>query len=337
VTDFDQLPVPRQKQLVTELAEKALVEWGLEGAGLSLLKHRENSVFRVQQPGGEPRVLRVHRLDYHSDRQLASELTWLDSLRGAGVQTTHCVPCLDGEPFANVATAELPEPRQCDLLEWVPGSAIGSLEDGVNLPADTLHEVYRQAGEQAARIHNHGETWHPPPGFDRLAWDERGYFGESGAICGRYWDLETLTPGELDLLHRARDASAQALAGFGKAPDCYGMVHGDFLPENLFWDGSVIRLIDWDDTGFGWHLHDFATALFPHLGQETEAPVLAAMLEGYRSQRALPDDHLELLDHVVMARALSYVGWVASRPEAGRELAPLAVAGACMLAELLLQ
>jgi Ser/Thr protein kinase RdoA (MazF antagonist) len=337
VTDFDQLPLPRQKELVTQLAEQALGRWGMEDAQLTLLKHRENSVFKIEPPRGEPCVMRVHRLNYHTDQQLASELTWLDSLREAGVQTTHCVPCLNGEPFAKVATAELPETRQCDLLEWVPGNAIGSLENGVDLPADTLHEVYRQAGEQAARIHNHGEQWRPPPEFDRLAWDEQGYFGEAGAICGRYWDLESLTPGELDLLHRAHDATAQALADFGKSPDRYGMVHGDFLPENLFYDGSVVRLIDWDDTGFGWHLHDFATALFPHLGQDSQDPVLAAMLEGYRAQRALPDDHLELLDHVVMARALSYVGWVASRPEAGRELAPLAVAGACMLAELLLQ
>ena len=115
------------------------------------------------------------------------------------------------------------------------------------------------------------------------------------------------------------------------------MIHGDFLPENLFYDGGTVRLIDWDDTGYGWHLADIATALFPHLGGETLEPVLAAMLQGYRSQRPLPEEHLELLDHLVMARALSYVGWVASRPEAGRELAPMAVAGACMLAELLLQ
>ena len=337
MNDFDRIPVPRQKQLVTQLAAQALAAWDLAGAKLTLLKHRENSVFKVEQPGSDPRVLRVHRLDYHSDQQLASELTWLDSLRAAGVQTTRCVPCNDGAAFTRVSTPALPDARQCDLLEWVPGRPIGSLEEGVNLSADILPEVYRQAGEQAALIHNHGETWKPPAEFDRLAWNECGYFGESGAICGRYWDLESLSPGELGLLHRARDITARALADFGKAPDRYGMVHGDFLPENLFFDGRTLRLIDWDDTGFGWHLHDFATALFPHLGTESQEQVLTAMVEGYRPLRPLPDEHLAILDYLVMARALSYVGWVASRSEAGRELAPMAVAGACFLAETLLQ
>ena len=198
MTEFDQLPVPRQIQLVSQLAEQALADWDLEGARLSLLKHRENSVFKVQPVAGEPRVMRVHRHDYHSDGQLASELTWLDSLREVGVQTTHCVRCRNGSAFAKVSIPELPGTRQCDLLEWVPGQAIGSLEEGVDLPADTLLDVYRQAGEQAALIHNHGENWTPPADFDRLNWDERGYFGEQGAICGRYWDLESLTPQQLE-------------------------------------------------------------------------------------------------------------------------------------------
>ncbi len=335
MTDFDKLPVERQQQLMKSLAVEALAHWGLEGAALSLLKHRENTVFRVQPAGGEPRVMRVHRKDYHSDRRLASELTWLNSLRGAGVQTTRCIPCLDGAPFATVRCAEVPEGRQCDLLEWVPGEAVGSLEEGVPLPQETLRAVYRQAGEQAARIHNHGERWQPPPEFDRLAWDENGYFGETGAICGRYWDLETLSPDQLALLHRARDTTARALADFGKGPDRYGLVHGDFLPENLFYDGCTVRLIDWDDTGYGWHLHDFATATFAHIGRDTHDIALAAMVEGYRAHRPLPDEHLAMLRFLVMARALSYVGWVHSRPEAGRELAPLAVAGACLLAEML--
>lgn len=335
MTEFDRLPVAQQRELMQSLAAAALAQWDLEDAALVLLKHRENTVFRVQPADGEPRVMRVHRKDYHSDRQLASELTWLNSLRGVGVQTTRCLPCRDGAPFATVSTDEVPEGRQCDLLEWVPGEPVGSLEEGVNLPEESLRAVYRQAGEQAARIHNHGEQWAPPPEFDRLAWDENGYFGESGAICGRYWDLEALTPGQLALLHRARDATARALADFGKAPDRYGLVHGDFLPENLFYDGRTVRLIDWDDTGFGWHLHDFATAMFAHIGRDSHDVALAEMVAGYRAHRPLPEAHLAMLPYLVMARALSYVGWVHSRPEAGRELAPLAVAGACLLAELL--
>ncbi len=336
MNEFDSLPVARQVELMRDVAVVALPRWGLADAGLELLKHRENTVFKVTPRQGEPLVMRVHRRDYHSDVQLTSELRWLESLRAAGVETTEGVPCSDGALFARAATGAVPEGRQCDLLRWVPGEPIGSLEEGVHLEPGVLQAVYGQVGEQAARIHNHGERWSPPEGFSRLAWDENGYFGETGAICGRYWDLSSLTAEQLALLHRSRELTARALGAFGKQPDRYGLVHGDFLPENLFYDGRTVRLIDWDDTGFGWHLHDFATAMFPHLGQPSFDVALAAMTAGYRRERPLPDEHLEILPFLVMARTLSYVGWVHSRGDAGRELAPVAVAVACALAEDLL-
>ena len=332
---FDLLPLERQLELVHELASAALPLWGQEDAKLELLKHRENSVFKVTPEAGEPLVMRVHREHYHTDSQLSSELQWLKSLREVGVTTTVGVPCRDGALFARVRCAGLPEGRQCDMLRWVSGHAIGSIEEGVNLDANTMQEVYRQVGEQAALIHNHGETWQRPAGFSRMTWDEQGFFGETGAISGRYWDLDSLTPPQLDLLHRAKQVTADALADFGKTPDRYGLVHGDFLPENLFFDGKTVQLIDWDDTGFGWHIYDFATAMFPHLDRPSLDVALPAMTAGYREHRSLPDAQLNMLPFLVMARTLSYVGWVASRREAGRELEDLAVGTACALAEQL--
>lgn len=330
------LPSERQLQLLTELGANALSHWGLEGADLQLLKHRENTVMKVTASSGHQYAMRIHRLAYHSDTNLLSELQWLDSLRVAGIATTEAIRTLDDSLFVSVNTAALPEGRQCDLLTWVPGSAIGSIEEGVALDEDTLTTVYHSAGELAARIHNHGETWPRPRGFTRLSWDEAGFFGESGSVCGRYWDLADLTPDQLALLHQARDVTAAALDDFGKSADRYGLVHGDMLPENLFYDGSELRLIDWDDTGFGWHLYDFATALFAHLGRPTFDTALAAMVKGYRRHRALPDEHLEMLPILIMARALSYVGWAHTRRETAGKLIPLIIDGACELAQQLI-
>ena len=103
--------------------------------------------------------MRVHRQDYHSDRALASELTWLNSLRDAGVQTTRCIPCRDGAPFTRVATTGLPEGRQCDLLEWVPGKPVGSLEDGVQLPDDTRFSPTQNWRCSTRRVMRHVLRW----------------------------------------------------------------------------------------------------------------------------------------------------------------------------------
>ncbi len=335
--EFEALPRQRQLQLLTGLGTTALSRWGLDDARLELLKHRENTVMQVTAPGGERYAMRIHRIGYRSDVELLSELQWLDSLREAGVPTTEPLRASDGSLFATVATDALPEGRQVDLLEWVPGRAIGSIEEGVDLVGAELVAVYRTAGALAARIHNHGQHWQRPPGFTRLSWDEQGFFGETGSVCGCYRDLPDLSPSQLALLDRARDITAAALAEFGKAPDRWGLVHGDFLPENLFYDGSELRLIDWDDTGFGWHLYDFTTALVPHLGRDSFDPVLAAMVEGYRNHRPLPDEHLKILPFLLMARALSYVGWAHTRRQAAGDMVPVVIAVSCELAQQLLE
>jgi Ser/Thr protein kinase RdoA (MazF antagonist) len=329
---FEALPRERQLQLLRNLGLKALVHWGFDGAGLELLKHRENTVMKVTTAAGERYAMRIHRIGYRSDAELLSELQWLDSLRAVGIPTTEPRPARGGALFVAVSTADLPEGRQVDLLEWVPGRAIGSVEEGVDFDGDTLVGVYRVAGELAARIHNHGESWSSPPGFTRLHWDEQGFFGDSGSVCGCYRDLPDLSPAQLELLDSARDATAAALAEFGKGADRYGMVHGDFLPENLFYDGCQLRLIDWDDTGFGWHLYDFTTALVPHLGRDSFEAVLAALVEGYRLHRALPDEHLQILPFLLMARALSYLGWVHSRRQTAGDMVPNVIAVSCELA-----
>jgi len=335
--EFESLARESQLLLLTELGASALAHWGLEDACLELLKHRENTVLQVTAKGGKRYAMRIHRLGYRSDPELLSELQWLESLREVGIPTTEPVPARDGSLFVSAATDGLPEGRQVDLLKWVPGGPIGSIEEGVDLESEELAGVYRMAGALAARIHNHGEHWQRPAGFTRLCWDERGFFGETGSVCGCYRDLPDLSPEQLALLDRARDATASALGEFGKAPDRWGLVHGDFLPENLFYDGTQLRLIDWDDTGFGWHLYDFTTALVPHLGRDSFDPVLAAMVEGYRNHRPLPDEHLEILPFLLMARALSYVGWAHTRRRTAGDMVPVVIAVSCQLAQQLLE
>lgn len=59
------------------LGAEALSHWKLTGAQLTLLKKRENAVFRVQTEGGERYALRIHRHGYHADAALVSELRWM--------------------------------------------------------------------------------------------------------------------------------------------------------------------------------------------------------------------------------------------------------------------
>ena len=68
-----------------------------------------------------------------------------------------------------------------------------------------------------------------------------------------------------------------------------------FAPENVMVDGGSLRLIDFDDAGFGWHLFGLVTALFFLCDEDYFDSAEAALIEGYRKHRSLTDEDLELL------------------------------------------
>jgi Ser/Thr protein kinase RdoA (MazF antagonist) len=316
------------------LAAKALQEWGIEDAELDLIKHRENAVYGVTNGSDTRYALRVHRYNYHTDDELRSELQWMDALDEYGVHTPSIIPASDGQMFKVVATDDVPHGRQCDLLAWVDGKPLGSIEGDGEADPEVLKSSYYTVGKLMAKLHNHAAEWILPDGFTRHAWDIDGITGEN-PFWGRYWELDALTPAQSDLLIAAAEIVRHKLEAFGSGSDRYGMIHADFLPENLLADGDNLNLIDFDDAGFGWHLFDIATSVFFLLGEEFFDDVLQALIDGYRTERELTDEHLETLPTLLMARGLTYVGWIHTRreTETAKELTPVVVEGVCALAE----
>lgn len=333
--DFEALTQVERIARLEQLARGALAHWHLDGAQLALLKYRENAVFRVTAATtGERFVLRVHRPGYHSDAEVRSELQWMAALSDAGIETPAVVQTAAGDLFVTVSHDLVPEPRQCDLLRWVEGRAIGDIEGGHVASADEVRSSHRQAGRLAALIHNHGQRWQQPPGFTRPCMDFAGLIGDR-AYLGPYGACRLLSPGDVALLDQARDGVERALAAFGQGADRYGLTHGDFLPENLLRDGDTVRIIDFDDCGFGWHVMDIATSLLFLLGEPHYDAAYSGFVDGYRSARALPDEHLAMLPVFLLTRAMTYVGWCGSRPEApvSQEKGPVVVAATLALAE----
>lgn len=314
------------------IARGALRHWKLEGAGLDLLKYRENAVFRVAA-GEERYALRVHRPGYHSDAALRSELQWMEALREGGVDVPRIVPTANGEPFVRENTPGLPSPVQVDLFEWIEGRPLGSVEGGVAADGGNLHALYRSLGVLAATLHDQSEAWSPPPSFVRHAWDEGGLAGDR-PFWGPFLDLPQLGPDERKLLAAARERVHEQLGRLSKAPSGYGLIHADFTPENVLVDGARLRLIDFDDAGYGWHLFELVTPLFFLMEDPCFDDARDALVGGYRERRRLDEEQLARLPLFFLARAFTYLGWVNSRPETttARELTPMLVAAACRLA-----
>jgi Ser/Thr protein kinase RdoA (MazF antagonist) len=328
--EFDSLPPAEQVERVNELATAALERFALApDSTLELLKHRENTVFRIDEPGlGRRWVLRVHRAGYQTRASIHSELAWMDALRDSGLRTPRALPGRDGERVQTVSASGVPEPRHCSVLSWI---------DGEPLEATQSVEAYALLGELHARLHHHSRGWIPPPGFTRQRWDERGMIGDE-PLWGRFQDLAALDVDQRALLEEARRVVLERLERFGRGGDRFGLIHADFMPDNVLIHAGEAFVIDFDDCGFGWNLYDPATLFSATVTDEAFPSLLDAWTEGYRSVAELPDEHLAELPTFIMARGLVGLGWLHTRRET--DLARLITDGfvklACEYAESLL-
>jgi Ser/Thr protein kinase RdoA (MazF antagonist) len=336
--DFYNLSPDDQALRMHQFALAALGHWEGSFSDVKLVKFRENAVFSARRSDGVRVALRVHRHGYHTDAELRSELYWMKSLADAGIGAPPIIPAANGEIFMTVKAPGVPEPRQVDMLAWVGGEPVGTSENGVSLPAQEAASLFFKAGALAARLHNHTNAMVLPDHFVRHAWDAEGLIGAQ-PFWGPFLKLDLLAPLERALLQKASSKAAADLVAFGMGNHNYGLIHADFVPENLLNDGDQLNLIDFDDSGFGWHMFELATALYFNTDNPCYPDLVAALIAGYRSARPLPDAQVSLLPLFMFLRGTTYLGWVQTRAETetAKELGPFLIERTCQMAREYLQ
>ena len=332
-TDFYSLTPTEQGKCMQGLAAEALKQWNLEGAELTLITMRENAVFRVEGSAGERYVLRVHRHDYHSDASLHSEHQWTTALCASGLDLPPIIPTTAGEYFCHVQSSGVPERRQVDVSAWVGGRSMADvLAD--NSDPKAIMEALSAIGRLAARIHNQATSWQLPEGFVRHAWDADGLAGGQ-PLWGRFWELPDLTRSQRALVVEARDKVHADLLAYGQPAETYSLIHADLLPDNILVEDKTVRLIDFDDAGFGWHQFELATVLVTWLQTDDFDMARDAVVAGYREERDLSEEALSHLPLFFLARALTWLGWTLTRyeTETAQEMRPFIIEIASALAE----
>jgi Ser/Thr protein kinase RdoA (MazF antagonist) len=309
MSGFERLTQEGKLACLAELARAALASYGLARATPPVLVNlSENATYRVDDPASGRRfAMRVHREGYHSRNAIASELAWLQALRADGVVITPVpVPGLDGELIQVVPHPAMPRPRHVVLFAWESGTEPSE--------KDNLFGKFRLLGEVTARMHRHSLAWKRPASFERLTWDFDTSVGDQ-PHWGSWRDGMGLDPDKTALFTRTVDLIGKRLERFGRSPDRFGLIHCDMRLANLLIDGDVVKVLDFDDSGFSWFLYDAATAVsfFEH---EPHVPeLLAAWVEGYRQVRDLPVEDEAEIPTFVMLRRLILVAWIGSHSE----------------------
>lgn len=288
------------------LAREAQRVWGGTGAP-KLLKLRENAVYAVNLPETGRAVLRLHRRGYQSEAAIRSELWWMTALADHGLAVPRPLVTPDGAPLAHLADG-----RIASMLAWVEGAPVG--EAGLPLPGDGAAQMRLHAsiGHALAGLHILTDRLKLPPWFQRPRWDGEGLVGPA-PFWGRFWEHPAATPAERGLLSQARDAARERLADYAAQGADQGLIHADVLRENVLLAGHGVALIDFDDCGFGFRLHDLGTALSQSLAEPLLPDILTGLVEGYATERPLSAADRAMLPWFTGLRCFASVGWTMPR------------------------
>jgi Ser/Thr protein kinase RdoA (MazF antagonist) len=309
VTGFDTLTHAQQLPLLLELAEAATTLYELpNGIAVTLINLSENATYKVEAPDGRRWALRIHRDGYHSKSAIASELGWLMDLRSSGVVTTPVpVQGRDGEFIQQQRHARMAGPRNIVLFNWETGIEPGISED--------LSGPFEVLGEVTARMHLHARKWKRPASFTRLTWDFETSLGEDNPHWGRWRDGMGVDAAKQKLFRRTVDLVGKRLAAYGQGQERFGLIHCDLRLANLMMDGPDVKVIDFDDCGFGWFMYDAATPVSFYEHEPHVPELIESWKTGYRRIIALAKADEAEIPTFVMLRRLLLVAWIGSHKE----------------------
>ncbi|MBB3773752.1 Ser/Thr protein kinase RdoA (MazF antagonist) [Angulomicrobium tetraedrale] len=299
-------------------------------AEVALLNISENATFRIGS-GHHQSILRVHRQNYHTFTEISSELAWMEDIRSSGIVE---VPvALSDEHGTTIQT--LPSHggvpgRHAVMFSYLPGKA-PSVEE--NLP-----HWFTVLGEVTARLHRHSMAWTPPKWFVRHVWDADAMHG-ARKLWGAWQSAIDLGNDGKAIIGLAVDKIRHELGEYGQSPDRFGLVHADLRLANLLIDGDRLKVIDFDDSGFSWHMYDFAAAVsfIEHLPNIPE--LRDAWLDGYSKKAPVTSQDRNIIPTMVMTRRILLMAWLASHREIplSKEIGGLFTEQTVMLSELYLR
>jgi len=294
-----------QARRVRRLAQEALSEYRIAAESVELLSHYNNTTFLVRtsglSEGTEGRfVLRVSRPGFQGREEIVSEILWLEALRrGANLHVPEAIPTPEEEYVVRAEAPGVPEPRDCVLFRWIRGRFLDrSLGPG----------HMRLAGETLARVHLHGQRWKRPTAFSRKAWGIELLKGDEDGVDDRaFWSH--IGRQECRTVEATFRTILRYMSSIGRGSEAYGLIHADYHHGNFLFLGETVRVIDFDECGWGYYAYDIAVALSGVRHRRSYAEYRSAFLDGYRSVRSVSSEEEMAIGPFLAGRLLTLAIW----------------------------
>lgn len=284
---FDQLSWPARVRRLRGLAVAALRHYDLSVTRLDLHRADTNLLYRVYTADGRQYALRVANGQWRTLDDARAEILWLDALaRETTVPVPRIARTKTGEAVVLPTAPGTPAGHHALLMDWLPGVTLGHRLTTANLT---------KMGELFGQLHVQAGAWQPPAGFTTRRFDRMIARGEpetllSPAMVAHY------TPAATRLLEQMVAKVSHAYQQLDPAD--LRVIHCDLWHDNIKVYRGVLYPFDFEDTIWGYRLHDIAMAmldLYEVVDQPTYAGLLAAFRQGYARHLAWPEGDLTLL------------------------------------------
>jgi Ser/Thr protein kinase RdoA (MazF antagonist) len=268
----------------------------------------ENATYLVSNPETARKlgVLRVGRPGYHTLAEYESEIAWLRQINDyTPLAVANPITARDESYIQHVEGTD-GEVFTCIVTEFLEGEAPDE--------EDTEHVVdqFKLLGEVTAYLHRQTYIWNKTKDLSRWHWDFDNVIGAT-AKWGRWQDFSGITSEETSQLARCAAIIKHRLERYGRSPENYGLIHADLRQANILIDSeSKIKVIDFDDCGFGWHVQDLASAISFIEHKEVVPDLINAWLEGYKKIMPFTDTDFMEIDTFIMMRRLQLTAWMGS-------------------------
>lgn len=285
---FESLTWAGKLRRFRKLAEDALRQYDVTVKECHLLSYDTNIIYRVTAADGTRYALRLANGRWRTATDAESEVSWLNALaRDTAIPVPRILPTRSGASLATPQAEGTPAGHHAILMSWQPGVVLGKQLSAANL---------QKMGELFAQLHQHGKLWQPPAGFTTRRFEQFLSRGEEDRFLSDAFAVH-YDPQTLKMLQLMRQRVESAYAALDPAD--LRVIHCDLWHDNIKIHKGVLYPFDFEDTIWGYRLHDIAMAmldLYEDIGEsEHYEALLAAFRRGYETHLAWPDGDMTLL------------------------------------------
>jgi len=259
--------------------------YGGEPASLRFISQDYNIVYRFER-AGRGAYLRICHIALHSLAKSRQVNHFLRFLAAEDVPVGRPLPALSGD-----YVLELPGGFTCAAQSEAPGEKItGVMQQPV---------VCEAWGYSLGRLHASSSRYLPDPAIPYAFPTVQQFWQNIAPVMQQ-------APAPLPRIYAKLSAEMDELPR-----EDMGLIHGDYRPGNVLWDGRCAHSIDFDEPNIHWYIADVARALLElwPLPLKQRRRCRRAFMRGYRRARPIDVFWERKLPFFAQHRALLMHGW----------------------------